>query len=167
MTHSSPADSHFGVAAIAFKDVVEKETNGAITVVIQRGDNERAAIESTQLGAQECAMGSAGPLGNFIPETRVLDVPFLFDSYAHARGVLDSDIGDALFAKFDASGLKGVAWLENGFRNLTTGAKTVAGPEDMRGMKIRTMENEVHMKAWQAAGVLPTPMAFSELPSAL
>ncbi|OAN71294.1 C4-dicarboxylate ABC transporter substrate-binding protein [Rhodobacteraceae bacterium EhC02] len=167
VTHSSPADSHFGVAAIAFKEVVEKETNGAITVVIQRGDNEREAIESTQLGAQECAIGSAGPLGNFIPEIRVLDVPFLFDNYAHARGVLDSEIGDELLAKFDASGLKGVAWLENGFRHLTTGTKTVSGPEDMRGMKIRTMENEVHMKAWQAAGVLPTPMAFSELPSAL
>ncbi|MWB79129.1 DctP family TRAP transporter solute-binding subunit [Pseudooceanicola sp. 216_PA32_1] len=167
VTHSSPADSHFGVAAIAFKDAIEKETDGGINVVIQRVDNEREAIESTQLGAQECAMGSAGPLGNFIPETRVLDVPFLFDSYAHARGVLDSEIGDELLAKFDARGLKGVAWLENGFRNLTTGSKTVSGPEDMRGMKIRTMENEVHMKAWQAAGVLPTPMAFSELPSAL
>lgn len=167
VTHSSPADSHFGVAATAFKDVIEKETNGEINVVIQRVDNEREAIESTQLGAQECAIGSAGPLGNFIPETSVLDVPFLFDDYAHARGVLDSEIGDELLAKFDASGLKGVAWLENGFRNLTTGTKTVSGPEDMRGMKIRTMENEVHMKAWQAAGVLPTPMAFSELPSAL
>lgn len=167
VTHSSPADSHFGVAATAFKDVIEKETNGEINVVIQRVDNEREAIESTQLGAQECAIGSAGPLGNFIPETRVLDVPFLFDNYAHARGVLDSEIGDELLAKFDASGLKGVAWLENGFRHLTTGTKTVSGPEDMRGMKIRTMENEVHMKAWQAAGVLPTPMAFSELPSAL
>jgi TRAP-type C4-dicarboxylate transport system substrate-binding protein len=87
VTHSSPADSHFGVAAIAFKDVIEKETDGEINVVIQRVDNEREAIESTQLGAQECAMGSAGPLGNFIPETRVLDVPFLFDSYAQGRGL--------------------------------------------------------------------------------
>lgn len=167
LTHSSPADSHFGVASLAFKDVVEKETNGQISVVIQRLDNEREAIESTQLGAQECAMTSAGPLGNFIPETRVLDVPFLFEDYAHARGVLDSEIGNELLAQFDAAGLKGVAWMENGFRNLTTGTKAVSGPEDLRGMKIRTMENEVHMKAWEAAGVLPTPMAFSELPSAL
>ncbi len=167
LTHSSPADSHFGVAAAAFKDVAEKESGGSLNVVIQRVDNEREAIENTQLGTQECAMGSAGPLGNFVPETRVVDIPFLFRDYAHARGVLDSEIGSELLALFPAKGLVGVAWLENGFRNLTTGSKTVSSPDDLKGLKIRTMENQVHMQAWKAAGVLPTPMAFSELPSAL
>ncbi|MBB6182509.1 TRAP transporter substrate-binding protein DctP [Pseudorhizobium flavum] len=167
LTHSSPADSHFGLAATAFKKVVEEKSGGTINVVIQRMDNEREALESVQFGSQECAMGSAGPLGNFVAETRVLDVPFLFDSYKHARGVLDSDVGQELLALFPAHGLYGVAWLENGFRNLTTGSKAVHSPDDLRGMKIRTMENQVHMQAWQAAGVLPTPMAFSELPSAL
>lgn len=167
LTHSSPADSHFGLAATAFKKVVEEKSGGTINVVIQRMDNEREALESVQFGSQECAMGSAGPLGNFVAETRVLDVPFLFDSYKHARGVLDSDVGQELLALFPAHGLYGVAWLENGFRNLTTGSKVVHSPDDLRGMKIRTMENQVHMQAWQAAGVLPTPMAFSELPSAL
>jgi TRAP-type transport system periplasmic protein len=167
LTHSSPADSHFGVGAAAFKKIAEEKSGGTLDVVIQRVDNEREAIESVQFGSQECAMGSAGPLGNFVPETRVLDVPFLFDSYAHARGVLDSDVGGELLAFFPARGLYGVSWLENGFRNLTTGAKSVNAPADLRGMKIRTMENQVHMQAWQAAGVLPTPMAFSELPSAL
>ncbi|QXC52770.1 TRAP transporter substrate-binding protein DctP (plasmid) [Agrobacterium salinitolerans] len=167
LTHSSPADSHFGLAAAAFKKVAEEKSGGTINVVIQRMDNEREALESVQFGSQECAMGSAGPLGNFVAETRVLDVPFLFDSYKHARGVLDSDVGQELLALFPAHGLYGVAWLENGFRNLTTGSKAVHSPDDLRGMKIRTMENQVHMQAWQAAGVLPTPMAFSELPSAL
>lgn len=167
ITHSSPADSHFGVGAAAFKKVAEEKSGGTLTVVIQRVDNEREALESVQFGSQECAMGSAGPLGNFVAETRVLDIPFLFDSYQHARGVLDSDIGGELLALFPKHGLYGVSWLENGFRNLTTGSKSVNSPEDLRGMKIRTMENQVHMQAWQAAGVLPTPMAFSELPSAL
>lgn len=167
LSHSSPADSHFGLAAKAFKKVAEEKSGGTINVVIQRMDNEREALESVQFGSQECAMGSAGPLGNFVAETRVLDVPFLFDSYKHARGVLDSDVGTELLALFPAHGLYGVAWLENGFRNLTTGSKAVHSPDDLRGMKIRTMENQVHMQAWQAAGVLPTPMAFSELPSAL
>lgn len=167
VTHSSPADSHFGEAAVAFKDVLEGGTDGSVSVVIQRLDNEREALESVQLGSQECAMGSAGPLGNFVPETRVLDVPFLFNDYAHARGVLDGEIGQELLAAFPNYGLEGVAWLENGFRNLTTGSRLVESPEDLRGMKIRTMENPIHMQAWEAAGVLPTPMAFSELPSAL
>lgn len=167
ITHSSPADSHFGVGATAFKTVAEERSGGTLNVVIQRLDNEREAIESVQLGSQECAVGSAGPLGNFVPETRVLDIPFLFNDYAHARGVLDSEIGRELLDLFPARGLYGLTWTENGFRNLTTGTKQVTAPEDLRGMKIRTMENQVHMQAWQAAGVLPTPMAFSELPSAL
>lgn len=167
ITHSSPADSHFGVGAAAFKKVAEEKSGGTLNVVIQRLDNEREALESVQFGSQECAMGSTGPLGNFVAETRVLDVPFLFDNYEHARGVLDSEIGSELLALFPQHGLYGVSWLENGFRNLTTGTKSVNSPEDLRGMKIRTMENQVHMQAWQAAGVLPTPMAFSELPSAL
>lgn len=167
ITHSSPADSHFGVGAAAFKKVAEEKSGGTLNVVIQRMDNEREALESVQFGSQECAMGSTGPLGNFVAETRVLDVPFLFDNYEHARGVLDSEIGSELLALFPQHGLYGVSWLENGFRNLTTGTKSVNSPEDLRGMKIRTMENQVHMQAWQAAGVLPTPMAFSELPSAL
>lgn len=167
ITHSSPADSHFGVGAAAFKKVAEEKSGGTLNVVIQRMDNEREALESVQFGSQECAMGSTGSLGNFVAETRVLDVPFLFDNYVHARGVLDSEIGGELLALFPQHGLYGVSWLENGFRNLTTGTKSVNSPEDLRGMKIRTMENQVHMQAWQAAGVLPTPMAFSELPSAL
>ena len=167
ITHSSPADSHFGVGAAAFKNVAEEKSGGTLNVVIQRMDNEREALESVQFGSQECAMGSTGSLGNFVAETRVLDVPFLFDNYEHARGVLDSEIGGELLALFPQHGLYGVSWLENGFRNLTTGTKSVNSPEDLRGMKIRTMENQVHMQAWQAAGVLPTPMAFSELPSAL
>ncbi|MEN5278299.1 TRAP transporter substrate-binding protein DctP [Brucella sp. TWI432] len=167
ITHSSPIDSHFGEGALAFKKVAEERSNGTLNVVIQRLDNEREAIESVQLGSQECAIGSAGPLGNFVPETRVIDIPFLFNDYAHARGVLDSDVGQELLALFPARGLYGLAWTENGFRNLTTGTKQVNSPKDLRGMKIRTMENQIHMQAWQAAGVLPTPMAFSELPSAL
>ncbi|MEN3791762.1 TRAP transporter substrate-binding protein DctP [Fulvimarina sp. MAC3] len=167
ITHSSPEDSHFGEAAKAFKDVVESKADGDFNVVIQRLDNEREAIESVQFGSQECSFTSAGPLGNFIPETRVFDIPFLFDGYDHARGVLDSDIGQDMLDTFKNYGLIGVAWLENGFRNLTTGTKTVNSPDDLKGMKIRTMENEVHMLAWNAAGVLPTPMAFSELPPAL
>lgn len=167
VTHSSPADSHFGEAAIALEQSLEAQTDGAIDVVIQRLDNEREALESVQFGTQECAIVSAGPLGNFVPETRVLDVPFLFDGYDHARGVLDGEIGQELLALFPRYGLEGVAWMENGFRNLTTGSKSIDSPDDLVGMKIRTMENPIHIAAWQAAGVLPTPMAFSELPPAL
>jgi len=167
ITHSSAANSHWGIAAHEFANVVKAKSNNKYNVVVQRLDNEREAVESVQLGSQECALGSTGPVGNFVPEIRVLDVPFLFRDYAHARGVLDSEIGDKLLEKFEPRGMIGMAWMENGFRHLTTGNREVKSPADVKGLKIRTMENQVHMEAWKSAGVLPTPMAFSELPSAL
>jgi tripartite ATP-independent transporter DctP family solute receptor len=167
ITHSSAANSHWGIAAHEFANVVKAKSNNKYNVVVQRLDNEREAVESVQLGSQECAMGSTGPVVNFVPEIRVLDVPFLFRDYAHARGVLDSDIGKQLLEKFEPRGMIGLAWMENGFRHLTTGNREVKSPADVKGLKIRTMENQVHMEAWKSAGVLPTPMAFSELPPAL
>lgn len=167
ITHSSPSTSHFGVAAQAFKDYIEKTSEGRFAVVVQRLDNEREAMESVQLGAQEFSFGSTGPAGNFVPEVRVFDIPYLFTDYAHARGVLDGEVGRSVLAKFETAGLVGVAFGENGFRHLTTGTVDITSPADLKGLKIRTMENKVHMQAWQAAGVLPTPLAFSELATAL
>ncbi len=147
LTHSSPANSHFGLAAVTFRDVVEKESNGRFKVVIQRLDNEREALESVQLGSQEFSMGSTGPVGNFVPAVRALDVPFLFRDYAHARGVVDGPIGQTMLKEFTRRNIVGLAFLENGFRHLTTGGKLVEKPDDVKGLKIRTMENPVHMSA--------------------
>jgi TRAP-type C4-dicarboxylate transport system substrate-binding protein len=72
-----------------------------------------------------------------------------------------------VLARFPARGLVGVIWTENGFRHLTNSRREVNAPADMRGLKVRTMENQVHMRAFSTLGALPTPMAFSELIPAL
>ncbi|WP_137178080.1 TRAP transporter substrate-binding protein [Roseomonas sp. AR75] len=165
--HPLPLNSHYGAGATAFKESLERATNGRYRVTIQRNDNEREAIESVQIGTLDCNITSTGPVGNFVPDVRNVDVPFLFRDYAHARGVLDSQIGQELLAKFNARGLVGVVWLENGFRHLTNSRREVNTPADVRGLKVRTMENQVHMRAFTTLGALPTPMAFSELVPAL
>lgn len=162
-----PLTSHYGAGTQAFKEAVERLSNGRYRVNIQRNDNEREGIEATQIGTQEFTVTSTGPVGNFVREVLVLDVPFLFRDYDHARGVLDSPIGQELLAKFPPRGLIGVVWMENGFRNLTNSRREVTTPGDIRGMKVRTMENQVHMRAFSTLGALPTPMAFSELVPAL
>lgn len=167
LAHALPIDSHYGVAAIAFRDTLERVSNGRFKVIVQRNDNEREMVESLQIGTLDLCITSTGPVGNFVPEIRVVDVPFLFADYAQARGVLDSQIGADLLAKFPARGLIGLIWLENGFRNLTNSRHEVKEPADLQGLKIRTMENQVHMQAFRALGALPTPMAFSELVPAL
>ena len=165
--HPLPLNSHYGAGAQAFKDALEAATGGRYRVTIQRNDNEREMIESVQIGTLDCTITSTGPVGNFVPEVRNVDVPFLFRDYAHARGVLDSDIGQGLLARFQPRGMVGVIWLENGFRHLTNSRREVNGPGDVRGLKVRTMENQVHMRAFTTLGALPTPMAFSELVPAL
>lgn len=165
--HPLPLQSHYGAGATALKEALERATGGRYRVTIQRNDNEREMIESVQIGTLDCTITSTGPVGNFVPAVRVVDVPFLFRDYAHARGVLDSEIGQQLLGQFTPRGLTGVVWLENGFRHLTNSRHAVSSPDDIRGLKVRTMENPVHMRAFRTLGALPTPMAFSELVPAL
>jgi tripartite ATP-independent transporter DctP family solute receptor len=163
-------NSHQGVAIDTFAKEVEQRTGGRYKVqTFYNGalGGERESIEAVQLGTQELAFSSSGPVPNFVPETKILDVPFLFRDKAHARAVLDGPIGQELLAKFDSKGFKALAWAENGFRHVTNSKRAVNTPEDLKGLKLRTMENPVHIQAYKALGIITTPMAFPEVFTAL
>ena len=163
-------NSHQGVGIDTFAKEVEKRTAGRYKVqTFYSGSlgGERESIEAVQLGTQELAMSSTGPVPNFVPETKILDVPFLFRDKAHARAVLDGPIGQELLAKFEAKGFKALAWGENGFRHMTNSKRDVKAPEDLKGLKMRTMENPVHIAAYKGLGIVTTPMAFPEVFTAL
>ncbi|MDO8387067.1 MAG: DctP family TRAP transporter solute-binding subunit [Polaromonas sp.] len=140
--YTPPKDSHYGVGATTFCDEIEK-------------------------GTQDLVNTSTGPLGNFVAETRVVDIPFLFRDYDHARKVMDGAIGQELLKKMQAKNLMGLAWTENGFRHMTNNKRAILQASDASGLKIRTMENKVHMDGYRTFGLLPTPMAFPELFTAL
>lgn len=163
-------DSHQGVAIDTFAAELERLTEGRYDVEPFYAGSlgaERESIEGVQLGTLEMTFTSTGPVPNFVPELRVLDVPFLFRDYAHARGVLDGEIGDEMLTRFETAGIKGLAWADNGFRHMTNDVRPIEGPEDLAGLKMRTMENPVHIAAYQEFGILPTPMAFTEVFAAL
>ncbi len=167
---SIPQNSHQGVAIDTFAKEVEKRTGGRYKIQpFYSGalGAEREATEAVQLGTQELTFTSTGPVPNFVPEVKILDVPFLFRDYGHARAVLDGPIGQELLQKFDARGIKALAWGENGFRHMTNSKRAVNGPDDLKGLKMRTMENPVHVQAYKGFGIIPTPMAFSEVFTAL
>ena len=128
---------------------------------------EREVIEGLQLGTVEATIVSSGTLANFAPDTGVFDIPFLFRDLAHARAVLDGPIGQEILAKFDDVGLHGLAWGEQGFRHITNNRNAIETPADVQGLKIRTMENPVHLTAFNAMGAAPTPMAWPEVVSSL
>ncbi len=167
---STAQNSHQGVAIDTFAREVERRTNGRYKVqTFYNGSlgGERESIEAVQLGTQELAFSSTGPVPNFVPDTKILDVPFLFRDKAHARAVLDGPIGQDLLTKFDSKGFKALAWAENGFRHMTNSKRSVQKPEDLKGLKMRTMENPVHIAAYKGFGIITTPMAFPEVFTAL
>lgn len=170
ISNATMQNSHQGVAMDVFAREVEQRSGGRYKVqTFFNGalGGEREALEAVQLGTQELTFTSTGPVPNFVPETKVLDVPFLFRDKAHARAVLDGPIGQELLAKFDSKGLKALAWAENGFRHMSNSRREIREPGDLKGLKIRTMENPVHIAAYKGFGIVTTPMAFPELFTAL
>ena len=170
MNISIGQNSHYGVAVDAFAKEVEKRTAGRYKVQnFYSGalGGERESIEAVQLGTLDLTITSTGPVPNFVPEVAILDIPFLFKDYAQARAMLDGPIGQDMLGKFPAKGLIALAWAENGFRHMTNNKRSVNAPDDLKGLKMRTMENPVHMQAYKAFGIMPTPMAFPEVFTAL
>ncbi len=163
-------NSHQGVAIDVFAAEVDKRTGGRYKVQnFYSGalGGERESIEAVQLGTQELAFSSTGPVPNFVPAARILDIPFLFRDKAHARAVLDGPIGQDLLKEFESKGFKALAWAENGVRHMTNSRRAVNLPEDLKGLKMRTMENPVHIAAYKGFGIITTPMAFPEVFTAL
>ena len=163
----SVAETHpYHLGLIRFKELVEERTNGAVVVELYSNavlGDERACIEGLQMGTLDIAVSSTGPLGNFKKDFLVLDLPYLFKDVTHARTVLDSGIGQGLLDSLNDIGIVGAAFWENGFRNVTNAKRAINTLADMKGLKLRTMENEVHMAAFKTFGVDPTPMAWSEV----
>ena len=170
MNISISQNSHYGVAIDAFAREVEARTGGRYKIQnFYSGalGAERESIEALQVGTLDLTMTSTGPVPNFVPEVAILDIPFLMRDYPHARAVLDGPIGQEMLGKFPAKGIVALAWGENGFRHMTNSKRPVNGPDDLKGLKMRTMENPVHIQAYKQFGIIPTPMAFTEVFTAL
>lgn len=168
--HSTAQNSHYSMGVQAFGKKLSELSNGKFEIREQAAGalgGERDVIEGLQIGSVELTVSSTGPLGNFVPEALVLDLPFLFKDYAAARSILDGEIGQELLDKVSENNLVALAWTENGFRHVTNSSRPINTPADLEGLKIRTMENPVHMEAFRAAGASPTPMAFPEVFAAL
>jgi tripartite ATP-independent transporter DctP family solute receptor len=155
---------------VRFKEIVEEKTDGAIFVETyhsgQLGD-DRTMMEALQLGSQEVTIPSTAPIANFVNEFSVFDFPFLFPNNEVADEVLDGEVGQKLLDMLDDQNLVGLSYWENGFRNLSNSTREVASMEDFDGLTIRTMENDLHLDAFRTLGANPTPMAFTELFTAL
>ncbi len=149
-----------------FKKYVEENTKGNVKVALYYNSQlggERESVEQVKSGSLEMATASAGPLTTFNNKFMVLDIPFAFDSYEIAWGVLDGPMGQKLLNSSENIGLKGLAYLENGYRHVTNNVRPINGPDDLKGIKIRTMEAPMHMENFKVLGANPTPVPWTEL----
>jgi tripartite ATP-independent transporter DctP family solute receptor len=168
--YATAASSHYGVGSTVFCDDIEKGTQGRYKCQqfpASALGGEREMIEAVQLGTLDIVNTSTGPVGNFVPEVKIVDIPFLFRDYDHARKVMDGPIGQDILTKFPSKGLIALSWTENGFRHMTNSKRPIVKPADASGLKMRTMENKVHMDGYKTFGIQPTPMAFPEVFGAL
>ncbi len=160
----------FQIAAEKFAELVADRTGGAYKIEIfpngALGD-ERIMLEGMQMGVLDMGIITSGPFVNFVPDFGVLDLPFIFTNNAHAHAVLDGPVGQGILAKLDDVGIKGLAYAERGFRNLTNSVRPVKTAADIKGLKIRVMENEVYTNTFKALGVNAVPMAWAETLTAL
>jgi tripartite ATP-independent transporter DctP family solute receptor len=130
---------------------------------------EREVAEQMQLGGgASCMVSGTAILNNFAKRTGVIDLPFLWKDPAHLHRALDGKIGQELAADIEKAGLKVIGWLNDwGYRNVLTSKKQINGPEDLKGLKIRTIQSPIYIAAIESMGASPTPMAMGEVYTAL
>lgn len=162
--------SNQGRAVKVFADHVEKASGGKMRI---RAVGAAALGPDTQMqqaligGAQEMMVGSTATLVGITKEMALWDTPFLVNNAKEADALLDGPIGQKIIDKLQEKGLVGLVYWENGFRNLTNSKRPVQKLEDMDGIKLRVMQNNVYLESFKTLGANAVPMPFSELFSAM
>ncbi len=166
-----PEEHSAHIESLNFKEKLEKESDGRLKVELypngQLYGSDREAIEAVQLGNLEMTIPAVAPLSSFNEKFLVFDLPFLFNDYDAAYKALDGDLGQELLDSLEQNDLKGLAFGENGFRHVSNNEGPIESPEDMEGLKLRTLENPLHTDTFKAFGANASPFAFGELYTAL
>src|SRR5499427_6353606 len=168
--HLQPKDHPVSAGANKFAQVVEQKSGGKIKVREFPNSSLGSEIQqqsALQGGTQEMMSASTTTLVGIVKEFGVFDFPFLFANEKQADALLDGPIGKRLLERLPEHGLVGLAYWENGFRNVTNSKRPITRAEDLEGLKIRVMQNPVYLEAFKTVHANPVPMAFGELFTAL
>ena len=160
----------FQVAAEKFAELVAERTGGEYKIEIYPNGSlggESDMLDSMSMGMLDMGIITSGPFVNFSEMMGVLDMPYLFATNEEAYEVLDGEIGKELLSTLEEAGLKGLAYAERGFRNVTNSVRPVASAADLKGLKLRVMENEVYTATFKALDVNAVPMAWAEALTAM
>lgn len=165
---SAPAHPYHIEAMAVAKEVAEK-TKGAVQIQVfpssQLGQ-QRELNEGLKLGTVDIVFTSSAVLAQFAPKVQVIDLPYIFRDRQHAYTVFDGPLAAEIFKGVEGVGVFVTVW-ENGVRHFVNNVRPIKTPSDMKGMKLRVMENKVYIEMTKLLGANPTPMAYGELYTAL
>lgn len=165
----SANDTH-NQAARHMADLLKQKTGGKLTMSVHPAGelgSDGVILEGVRLGSIDIGLTGNPFFTQFAPRLNVMDLPYLFRDTAHAHKVMDGPIGVGLLKDLERSRMKGLAFWEIGFRQITNSKHPVHTPADLKGIKIRTTPNKAHIEAFRLWGANPVPMAFTELYLAL
>jgi tripartite ATP-independent transporter DctP family solute receptor len=157
-------------ALVFFADKMAERTNGDVKITLfpagQLGQ-EKDYIEGVKIGSIELTKVSAGPMGQYAPTLQVVSLPFIWRDLDHQHKVLQGPIGERLMKDMEKEGFKGLAFLDAGFRSVTTAKGPIYTPADLKGLKIRVMQSKPLIDTINALGATAVPMGQSEVYTAL
>jgi tripartite ATP-independent transporter DctP family solute receptor len=166
MGHVASTDEPYHKAAEKFVELVKQNTAGAVDIQIFPNSllgGQRELLEALQLGSVDITLTTAAVLSSFLPKTQVIELPFMFRDREHVYKVVDGPLAKEIYAGDEQKKMKVIDTWENGFRNITNNVRPIEKPDDMKGIKIRVMENKMYIDMFKALGANPTPMARGEL----
>lgn len=170
LAHTLPQTHPVHQGIVNFQEALEKKSNGKLVIKIFPDGmlgTEREVLELLQIGSVAVTKVSSATLSNFVPEYHVLGIPYLFRSKEHQFAVLEGPIGKSILEKGEKFWLRGLCYYDAGSRNFYTSNKAIRTPDDLKGLKIRTMNDQMAINMVNAMGGSATPMAFGELYAAI
>jgi C4-dicarboxylate-binding protein DctP len=169
-SHVVAVNTPKGKGAEMFKKLAEERTNGRVKVEVYPNSSlfkDGEEMEALQLGSVQMlapSLAKFGPLG--VREFEVFDLPYMFDNVDELHKVQEGVVGKALFKKLESKGIVGLAYWDNGFKDMSAN-KPLRKPEDMKGLKMRIQSSKVLDGQMRSLGALPQVMAFSEVYQAM
>lgn len=170
LSHGLTEDHPVQTAMLQMAAEVEEKTNGQIKIeVLANGvlGGEKDNLEQMAAGSLDMAKVSASALESFAPVYQAFSVPYIFNSLEHFYSVMDSEIATELFESTTDLGYKGITWLDSGSRNFYTAKRSINTPDDLKGLKIRTMDSPMAFEMMEAFNGSATTMGFADVYTAL
>jgi len=170
VSHTLAPESHYHKGLQKLDELLQEKSDGALKLDIYHSaqlGSERDVVEGVSMGTIEMTLTSSAPLSNFTDGFLVFNLPFIIRDRDKAYEWMDGPEGQEILKSLQTAKIKGLGIWENGFRNLTNSVRPVKTPADMDGLKIRLMENPIHLATFKTLGARPVPMPFGELFTAL